>query len=82
MCSKYPGLGVKNILHVLHFAYSLTNGSISEMVSSKPEIFSSIYYIVMVMLAFVFPVLLHRFSISQAASIYDFFIVSLFTFRP
>jgi hypothetical protein len=47
----------------LYFILPLTNVIISSIVSSMPDILSSISYILLVMLMSVFPVLFSRFSI-------------------
>jgi hypothetical protein len=51
------------------------------MVSSVPEILSSISYILLMMLAPTTPDLFPRLSISRAVSLCDFFIVSISIFR-
>jgi hypothetical protein len=56
---------------------SLTGVSISTM----PEILSSIFYILLVMLVSVAPVDLPRFSISRFPIVCVFFISSIFVFR-
>ena len=65
---------VKNLLEL---TFSLTNDSISSIVSSVPEIFSFISC----MLAFVFPAHLPRFSISRIPSVCVLFIASILVFK-
>jgi hypothetical protein len=59
----------------------LTVVSMFPMVSSTPEILSSISCILLLILTSVIPVLFPGFSISRIASLCDFFIVSICIFR-
>jgi hypothetical protein len=65
----------------LALAFFWTDVSISSMVSSTPKIYSSITYILLVILMSVGSVLFPRFSIFRIASVYVFFIPSVSTFR-
>ena len=69
------------VRHFLDSTFSLTDQSISSMVSSRAEIFSCISYILLGMLASIVPVHLPRFSISRIPSICVFFIASISIFR-
>ena len=64
------------------FVFSLIVVSISSEVSSQPEIFSFICYVLLVMFAFVTLDLFSRFPISRIASHCDFFLVSISKFDP
>ena len=65
----------------LHLAFSVIVVSMLFMVSSVPEIHSSISCILLVMLASMSPDFFPRFSISRVVSLCDFFIVSTSIFR-
>jgi hypothetical protein len=68
------------VRNFLALTFSLTVVSISSIVSSMPEILSSIC-VLLVMFASVVPVLFPRFSISRVSSVCVFFIASIFIFR-
>jgi hypothetical protein len=55
--------------------------SMFSMVSSTPEILSSISCVLLLMLVSVVPVVFPRFSVSRSSSVYDFFIASISIFR-
>jgi hypothetical protein len=65
----------------LLFVFSLTFVSMFSMVSSAPQILSSISFILLVMLPSMTPDLFPRFSSSRVVSLCDFFIVSSPIFR-
>jgi hypothetical protein len=62
--------------NVIHFAFSWT-----VVVSSTLEIFSSISYILLLMLVSVIPDLFPRFSVSRVVCLCDLFIVAISIFR-
>ena len=69
------------VRNVLALTISLTEVSISSLVSSTSEFLSSITCILLVMLASVVTVLFPRFAILRISSVFIFFIASISTFR-
>jgi len=65
------------ITNVLDLAFSLTNVSISSVLSSVPEVLYVVSFILLVSVVLLFP----RFSISRITSICVFFIASISIFR-
>ena len=65
----------------LHFAFSLTVESMLSMVSSAPEILSSLSCILLLMFVSMTPDLFPKFPISSVVSLYDFLVVSTSVFR-
>jgi hypothetical protein len=65
----------------LHFAFSLIVVSVFSVVSSIPEILSSVSCILLVILASMAPDFYLSFSISRVVSLCDFFMVSTSIFR-
>ena len=65
----------------LHFAFSWSVTSMFSMVSSAPEILSSISCLLLMMLTSMTPYLFPRLSISRVVSLCEFFIGSTYTFR-
>ena len=64
-----------SVRNFVHFAFSLTDVSIFSMVSSTPEILTSISCILFMMLISVVPVIFPKLSSTRVACIYVFFVV-------
>jgi hypothetical protein len=65
----------------LHFAFALIVMPMFSMESSAPEILSSIFCILLLMLTSVVPDFFPKVSISSVVSLWDFFIMSTSLFR-